>query len=298
MFKRLGINLLTILAAGFGTIWIAGWALSRPVQNPIGAPPADLAAKVVEITTERGAVVKAWWCPQPGANATVLLLPGIRANRLSMMGRARFLRRAGYSVLLLDFEGTGETQGAHITFGWRERQDVIAAVDFVRGKSPSDRVAIIGSSLGGAAALLATPPLKVDALILEAVYPTIETATNNRLTKYLGPVGKAAGPLLLSQLSLRLGIPARNLRPLDHIARVGCPLLILNGQDDPNTTVRDARALYDLAPDPKELWIVPHAGHVDLHRAEPEEYERRVLAFFDRTLRETTPERPFSGIRL
>jgi len=54
-------------------------------------------------------------------------------------------------------------------------------VDFIHAVDPQDHVAIIGSSLGGVAALLATSPLKVDVLVLEAVYPTIEIATRNRM---------------------------------------------------------------------------------------------------------------------
>jgi alpha/beta superfamily hydrolase len=92
-----------------------------------------------------------------------------------MVERARFLRRAGYSVLLIDFQATGETTGEHITFGWKESRDVLAAIDFVRQTDPITPVAIIGSSLGGVAALLATPPLKIGALVLEEVYPTIES---------------------------------------------------------------------------------------------------------------------------
>ena len=47
-----------------------------------------------------------------------------------MIDRGRFLRRAGYSVLLIDFQATGETKGDHITFGWKESQDVLAAMNF------------------------------------------------------------------------------------------------------------------------------------------------------------------------
>jgi pimeloyl-ACP methyl ester carboxylesterase len=89
---------------------------------------------------------------------------------------------------------TGETKGDQITFGWKENRDVLAAIDFVRGINPTDRVAIIGSSLGGVAALLATPPLHVDALVLEEVYPTIEIATRNRMENYLGGVGRILTP--------------------------------------------------------------------------------------------------------
>jgi uncharacterized protein len=182
-----------------------------------------------------------------------------------MVDRARFLHRAGYSVLLIDFQATGETKGDHITFGWEEGRDVLAAINLVRRIDPTARVAIIGSSLGGVAALLATPPLNVDALILEAVYPTIETATRNRMENYLGGVGRVLTPALLNQLQWRLGVSASQLRPVDHIGDVQCPVFIISGEKDRNTRPTDTRMLFKHARSPKQLWFVPNAGHVDLH---------------------------------
>ena len=256
-----------------------GWALAAPVQRHVGKPPEDLGARPVEFKSDSGAMVHGWWCPTATSRRAVLLLPGIRANRLSMVDRARFLRRAGYSVLLIDFQATGETKGDHITFGWKESRDALAAVNFVHDVDPQDHVAIIGSSLGGVATLLATPPLKVDALVLEAVYPTIEIATRNRMENYLGAFGRMLTPLLLGQLQLRLGVSASQLRPIDHIADVHCPVLIISGEKDANTRPADTRMLFERARSPKEIWFVPNAGHVDLHQAAPHEYETRVLRF-------------------
>ena len=196
-----------------------------------------------------------------------------------MIDRGRFLRRAGYSVLLIDFQGTGETKGDHITFGWKESQDVLAAMNFLRQTVPQDHVAIIGSSLGGVAALLATPPLKVDALVLEEVYPTIEIATRNRMENYLGIFGRILTPVLLNQLQWQLGISASQLRTVEHIGDVQCPVFIMSGEKDRNTRPCDTQTLVQHARSPKQIWFVPNAGHVDLHRAAQEEYEARVLTF-------------------
>ena len=256
-----------------------GWLLAHPVQTKIGNPPADLNAESVVFASASGATVHGWWCPNQNAKGAVLLLPGIRANRLSMVERARFLSRAGYSILLIDFQATGETTGDHITFGWKESRDVLAAVDFVRKTDSTTPVAIVGSSLGGAAALLATPPLRIDALILEEVYPTIEIATRNRLENYVGVFGRALTPVLLSQLQWRLGVSPSDLRPVDHMENVDCPIFIISGEKDTNTRPTDTRTLVERARNPKEVWFVPNAAHVDLHRAARREYETRVLAF-------------------
>src|SRR6266481_5362399 len=277
--KRLLVIFAILVATVVVCVLFVGRLLAQPVQARIGNPPADLGARAVEIKSNSGATVHGWWCPTTTSRGAVLLLPGIRANRLSMVDRARFLRSAGYSVSLIDFQATGETKGDHITFGWKESRDVLAAINFVRHMDPAARVAIIGSSLGGVAALLATPPLKVDAFVLEEVYPTIEIATRNRMENYLGGFGRILTPVLLNQLQWRLGVSASQLCPVDHIANVECPVLIISGEKDRNTRPSDTRMLFEHARSPKELWFVPNAGHVDLHRAVREDYESRILAF-------------------
>jgi fermentation-respiration switch protein FrsA (DUF1100 family) len=281
MVKRICFSFAIFLGAIFILALAGGTLLTAPCQARIGAPPPDLGAESVTFQSQSGATVHGWWCSFSKSRGAVVLLPGVRANRLSMIDRAQFLRRLGYSVLLIDFQATGETQGDHITFGARESLDVMAAVDFARRREPSRRVGVIGSSLGGAAALLATPPLHVDTLILEAVYPSIERATGNRLQKYLGPVGPFFGPLLLAQLRPRLGISAAQLRPIDHIEAVRAPVLIINGAEDRNTTSEDAKLLYERAREPKDLWLVPGAGHVDLHSAAPKDYEAHIARALD-----------------
>lgn len=277
--KRLIALAAILVVLAVASVVLVGWMLARPVQKRIGDGPAELNVQAVTFHSDSGADVAAWWCPLPDSRGTVLLLPGVRANRLSMVDRARFLRRAGYSTLLIDFQATGETKGDRITFGWKESRDVLAAVEFIRKMQPADHIGIIGSSLGGAAALLAHPPLKVDGLILESVYPTIEIATANRLQNYLGPIGRWSALLFLKQLHIRLGVSADQLRPIDHIANVSCPVFVINGEKDRRTRREDARLLFSRAPSPKQLWLVAHAGHVDLHRAATAEYETRVLAF-------------------
>src|SRR5205809_5962315 len=137
--KRWLAVIATLLVVAFGGICTLGWLLAKPVQVRIGHAPADLNAQSITFGSDSGTTVHGWWCPIRNSSAAILLLPGIRANRLSMIRRARFLRSAGYSVLLIDFQATGESKGDHITFGWKESRDVIAAVDFIHNVDPTDR---------------------------------------------------------------------------------------------------------------------------------------------------------------
>lgn len=292
--------LLGGVVAGLGFALYAGHALAAPRPAVIGSPPLDLHAEAVGIPGgSHGSALRGWLCRVPGARGVVILMHGVRANRLSMERRARLFRDNGFSVLLFDFQAHGESTGEHVTFGHLESQDAKAAVDFVQQEFPGLPVTALGTSLGGAAAVLANPPLDLDALILESVYPTIEDATRERLRIRLGPFGPPLAPLLLAQLRPRLGIDASSLRPIDHIAEVRCPLFVISGENDRHTTPAQTRALFAKAPVPKQLWLVPGAAHVDLERFAGGEYQRRVLAFlaeFGTSRRDRSRDKPIEPV--
>jgi fermentation-respiration switch protein FrsA (DUF1100 family) len=139
--------------------------------------------------------------------------------------------------------------------------------------------------MGGAAAILASPPLQADAFVLEMVYPTIDEAVTNRLTMRLGSWARILTPLFLSQIKPRVGIDKSELRPIEHVARLTEPKLFIAGADDLHTTIEESERLYETAGEPKEFWVIQGAKHVDLHQAAPTEYESRVLEFFQKNLR-------------
>lgn len=278
------IIVCALLAFGLAGLWVAGGSLSAPVNHPVGAPPPDLAVRPVEFASESGSVLRGWLLPGREGRGAVVLMHGVRADRTSMSGRARFLNAAGYTVLLFDFQAHGESPGSRVTFGYLESRDARAAVRFVRTHFPGERVGVVGVSMGGAATLLAEPPLEADALVLEMVYPTLEEAVADRLKMRLGSWGGALSPLLTWQLRPRLGVGAERMRPIERVASVPAPKLFIVGAEDRHTTLEESRRLFGAARDPKELWVVEGAAHTDLHAASREEYERRVLDFFAKTL--------------
>ncbi|MCM3904833.1 MAG: alpha/beta hydrolase [Pyrinomonadaceae bacterium] len=206
-----------------------------------------------------------------------------------MLDRSRFLAHAGYSVLLFDFQAHGESTGERITFGYLESRDAQAAVNFLRSNAHDEKIGVIGVSMGGASALLASPPLDVNAMVLEMVYPTINQAISNRLTMRLGGWASTLTPFLAWQLKPRLGIDSEVLRPIDHVGTISVPKLFIVGAEDQHTTIEESRQMFNAAREPKELWIVEGAKHVDLYWASKRDYERRVLDFFERYLKSIDP---------
>src|SRR5207245_9661472 len=169
------------------------------------------------------------------AHGGVILTHGVRDNRTSMSNRTRFLHAAGYSVLLFDFQAHGESPGDRITFGYLEARDASAAARYLQLRLPDEPIAALGTSLGGAAAVLGTEPLPVRALVLEAVYPTLKEAVTDRLALPLGPIAPLLTPLLLAQVHLRLGFDPTETSPITAIPRVPCPALLIPGRADQRT---------------------------------------------------------------
>ena len=284
----LGIGLIV------GTVLfvLSGVLLAMPLRSSVGAAPPDLMASDVTIPSRSGSVVRGWIARgEPGAGA-VVLLHGIHADRRAMVPRMRFLRAAGYSVLAIDLQGHGESPGRFITFGHLEALDADAAVAFIRDALPGERIGVIGTSLGGAAALLGTKPLHVDALVLEAVYPDIRSALANRLALRLGSAtGRFLASLYLELMPPLLRVRESQLRPIDRIADLTSPLLLMAGTADRYTTIEESRALFERAAEPKRFWSVEGAAHVDLAAYAPEAYRAQVLDFFRDHLRQPGRDR-------
>jgi fermentation-respiration switch protein FrsA (DUF1100 family) len=269
---------------GAAALWLLGSALSAPAARAVGAAPGSLHAEPVSFPSESGSTIRGWLIRGvPGRGAVVLAHP-VRANRLAMVERAEFIARSGYSVLLFDAQAHGESPGEHITFGHLESLDARAAVAFVRRELPSDPVGYLGVSQGGAAALLGPAPLTVQALILEAVYPSLREAVRARIAIRLGPLAEWLAPLLLLQVRPRLGVDPDRVAPIEGIRQIRAPLLLLAGERDRHTLLAESRRLFEAAPEPKSLWVVRGAAHVDFHRFDRAEYERRVLDFLARTI--------------
>lgn len=282
---RIAVAAIVLIVLPVALIMAAAIFLTRPDRASIGAAPPDLHARDAVFRSEDGARLRGWYVEGRRGCGAVLLLHGVHADRRQMLGRARFLAAAGYSVLLADSRAHGESEGDAITFGHLEAVDARAALGYLRRQAPGERAGIVGVSLGGAAAVLAHPPLRIDALVLEQVYSTVGEALVNRLRLHLGPPGPWLAVPLRAATSWWLGIDATALRPIDRIAGINAPVLVIAGESDRHTTIAQSKALFDAAMEPKQFWSVPAAAHVDLQALLGAAYAERVLAFLAAWLR-------------
>lgn len=280
IFKvALGLALAALLLVAAGAL-VLGELLSRPMPSRVGTSPWSNRTIEVELAVPGGRVVRGWYVAPPQApRGSVLILHGIAANRRKMVSRANFVLGEGYAALLMDLHAHGESDGDRITFGHLEAEGVVAALDYLKRRSPKLPRAVIGVSLGGAAVLLAPQPLEVDAIVLEAVYSDIEAAIANRVRMRIGWLEPMFSPLLSLQLRPRIGVDSEELRPIEHINKVKAPVLVLAGSNDEHTTLDESERMFARAAEPKDLVVFAEAPHTDFHSYDRALYERSVARF-------------------
>lgn len=279
IIRWLLIQLVSILIIVIAVIAILGEIVTGSAPTAVETLLPDFPVETVQIPVNDNYAVHGWLARGVNGQGAVLLVHSIRSNRLEMLGRARFLNNLGYHILMIDLQAHGETPGNRITFGARESVDVAAAISFLRDTFPNNRIAAIGVTLGAAAIVLADPPLKLDAMVLESLHPTFAEAVANRLKLHLGKFGENLQFLLLPYFSFLLGLPVNNLNPIDHIGNIAVPVLFVTGTLDRHTTQSEVSRLYDAALPPKELWIVEGAGHYNMHTYAGESYEQHIADF-------------------
>ncbi len=255
----ISIFILIIGAAVFAT----GSYLTAPNPSVIGELPADLAGESILIPSHSGSLLHGWYLAGEKGAGAIVLLHSLHGTRLSMLSRARLLHDAHYSVLLFDFQANGESPGKHVTFGHLESMDAQAAVDYMRTRQPDAKIGVIGMSMGGAAAIMAEPSLPIEALVVEAVYPSLDQAIADRLTMRLGRWSEILIPMLTFQIKPRLGFEAAALRPIAHVASLHMPKLFIAGSEDLHTRIDESRQLFAAASAPKEFWSVDGAAHIE-----------------------------------
>ena len=245
-------------------------------------PTADLGAphENISFTTSDGLELKGWYIKSRNG-AAVISFPG----RASSQERAKMLADHGYGVLLFDRRGEGESEGDPNLFGWQGERDVHAAVEFLQSRPDvnPERIGGIGLSVGGEMMIEAA----AESNALKAI---VSEGASGRSVRDDGPNGGAKWQNFVGDAVATVGTalftsntPPEDLKGL--VAKMGdTPAFFIYGERGQPVEKPANEGFYAEAQGPKEIWEVPGSKHMGGIKAQPEEYERRVVGFFDRAL--------------
>ena len=218
----------------------------------------------------------------------MILLHGQADNRASMLGAAEMLLHHGFSVLLPDARGHGESAGQIVTYGVLEKNDIRRWVDWIEELQKPRCVFGLGDSMGAAELMqsIAEVP-EFCAVIAESGFSSFREAAFDRVGQQFG-TGPWLGKTLLRPAieegflyaRIRYGVNLGEASPERAVAASHVPVLLIHGLADTNLPPRHSERIESLQK-AAVLWEPRNAGHCGASGAEPEEYKRRVLDWFE-----------------
>jgi pimeloyl-ACP methyl ester carboxylesterase len=270
--------------------------LLRPYRKPVTFAPWELGLPFEEVAFPgRQGTLMGWYLPARNG-CTLICCHGVHDNSAQWVHQvARLHARSGYGALMFDFSGHGRSEGALVTFGIREQEDIATALAYLRSRGDVDmeRIGIMGYSLGAISAVLfAARHPQIRALVIESGFADLLHDMRVLFRRYTGMPSFPFAQLIVMWAERIAGARLAEIRPARVIGRVspGAVLIISDLKDDLADEPYDGEQLYRAARQPKHLWQVQDAGHVQAFATRPEEWVERVGAFLDEHLAGTLPK--------
>jgi len=245
-------------------------------------PAANLGAPYenVEFRTSDGLLLKGWYIRSENG-AAVISFPG----RAGSQSRAKMLADHGYGVLLFDRRGEGESEGDPNLLGWQGERDIHAAVAYLQTRPDVDpeRIGGVGLSVGGEMMIEAA----AESTALKAI--VTEGASGRSVRDVRANEGGSWDELLSTGvLTAATALFTDNVAPApleSLVPKMSAAAFFIYGENGQPAEEGANVGFYRATRSPRQIWEVPGSGHMKGIEAQPEEYERRIAAFFDRTLR-------------
>lgn len=224
--------------------------------------------------------LESWYLPCPRvAHGTVLMFHGYTSNKARLLGKADVFLSLGYHVFLVDFRGSGGSEGDETSIGYYESDDVAVAYRFILDQGERN-VLLYGISMGAVSILKAIHDygLKATAIIIECPFESLYTAIASRIRLLKAPAFPMAG-LLLVWGSVQNRFWAFGHKVTRYAKSVSAPILLLWGEKDPVVHRSEIDAVYAALNAPKALKTLPNAAHSDQLETERDAWIETVTQF-------------------
>ena len=220
----------------------------------------------VEFTAGDGVTLHGWFIPAgkegSGAPPTLVWFHGNGGNLSHRVTNITLLRHhVRTNIFIYDYRGYGRSEGVPSESGIYRDGEAAVRYLLTRTDVDSGRLVYFGRSLGASVALqeaLRHPPAGI---ILESPFISIAAMAQKLY-------GLPLGRFLLTRYDNE-----------SKIRRLRLPLLVLHGDRDQIVPLKMGRALFDMANEPKDFYVIKGAGHNDTDVTGGVIYFRRLESF-------------------
>lgn len=252
------------------------------IQNPKPKNTALPTQAFEAVKIESTETLEAWFVRADSALGTVAIFHGYRGQKSQMLDRSDELHRMGFNTFLVDFTGSGGSEGLTTTVGYDEAEQVRDCYEFLQNRG-EENIILFGTSMGAASIMRALHeyPLDPAAVILECPFGTMYEAVEKRFEMMNAPAFPMAG-LLTFWGGLQHGFWAFSHNPQDYAMAIDEPTLLLWGEVDDRVNREETDAIFENLAGEKTLHTYPHSGHESYLNEHAREWKEDVELFLEK----------------
>jgi pimeloyl-ACP methyl ester carboxylesterase len=261
----------------------------RKLGRPVSPFEAQLPYEEINVIVEGGLKLNSWLIKgDPPVRGTLIYLHGVGDCKIDGLRFAAFMRQHHYNVFLYDARAHGDSEGTYCTYGFYEKSDLARIIDYLAARtdiSPG-KFGLFGTSMGAAVAIQAAAnDSRVAAVIAENSFATLRTIFDDYQKRIIKLPFHYLRNLVIIRSEFTAKFKAGEVSPLNSVASLHTPILIIYGTEDPLIKNAYSRQLFDAANEPKEIFPIPQARHTDTWLVAGAVYENKILDFFERYLK-------------
>lgn len=250
----------------------------------------DHNAQEVSVQSFDGLTLRGQWVPAPEPKATIILFHGYHTHYIhDFAGIFSLYRSMGLNLLLVRQRAHGESGGRYITFGVRERKDVLRWVEFHNRAHGMDNVFLGGMSMGASTVLFAAGedlPPNIRGITADCGFSSPAEILGHIIRKDFHLPPKLVLPLMEVWARALGGFSFWECDSRKTLSRSEVPVLFIHGKADTFVPSQMSQAGYDVCADRSELHLVEGAGHGRSYLCDPDGLTRALADFFNRNLSE------------
>lgn len=233
------------------------FGVSNPRPENLTIPTSDFETIKLKSNKE----IECWSLKTENAKGTVILFHGFGGNKSSMLDKAEIFLGLGYNTFLVDFMGSGGSEGNQTTIGFLEAEQVKTCFDYLTEKGEQN-IYIFGTSMGSVATMKAINDfdIKPKGIIIECPFGSMYKTVCARFKTMNAPTFPMAG-LLVFWGGLQNGFWAFRHNPTEYAKKINCPTLLLYGAKDEKVSREEIDQIFNNLGGHKTLKIYEEAGH-------------------------------------
>lgn len=220
---------------------------------------------------------------------SVLIAHGFMNRKEDMGAYATMFHEMGYNVLVPDARAHGQSQGKYIGYGWPERYDERKWINrLIDRNGQNSQIVMFGVSMGGATTMMTSGiklPHQVKAFIEDCGYTSLADELDHEarhmyhMPVYIAKPAEASLSIVNRVANGFFTSEASAVSSLHHNHR---PMLFIHGGNDNFVPTEMVYTNYKATRGPKELWVVPHAGHAKSFQTAPQQYQHHIKQFLQK----------------